>query len=421
MSVLIKNVASNYLAAVTTAIAPLLAVQWYLDSVGAYKFGLISLITTLQVVLGLLDAGLSQALIREFSKPESESAEKIRILQAAEIGYFSIGLIGGLLLFFGSDLIVERWLSPEESQWDETLSAIKGAGLIFAIGFPASVYRSLLLGLQAQVKLNMALIAFTLVKTAGGVVIIAFTHSVVDYVLFQIVVTLAETCTRRFLALTSVGASGYGLRFAWRDIESLRKIALVMSVAALLGALTVQTDRLFLSGMVSLEIFGYYNVAANVASGVLILLNPITQAYWPKAIGCREDLIALKKICTEYFLCVFLLIILGVIGYQLLGHWVLSLLFKAAKTVDIVYSALSILLIGTVLNALYSVGYMAWIARGQAGKIFTVNLLSLLAALIAIPFGIEHFGYRGAAAGWLIINLIGFLYSLEWLFLKRRT
>lgn len=87
MSILIKNISSNYLAAVTAALAPLLAVQWYLDSIGAYKFGLISFITTLQVVLGLLDAGLSQALIREFSKSEGEKSEKVKILQAAEVGY----------------------------------------------------------------------------------------------------------------------------------------------------------------------------------------------------------------------------------------------------------------------------------------------------------------------------------------------
>jgi O-antigen/teichoic acid export membrane protein len=420
LSILIKNISSNYLAAVTAALAPLLAVQWYLDSIGAYKFGLISFITTLQVVLGLLDAGLSQALIREFSKSEGEKSEKVKILQAAEVGYIFIGLIGGLLLFCTSDLIVDRWLSPSAEHWRETLSAIQGAGLIFALGFPSSVYRSLLLGLQEQVKLNITLIAFTIIKTVGGVVVVAWTRSVVYYVIFQVVVTLIETCIRRVLALASVGIKGYRFRFVWRDIESLRKIALVMSLAALMGALTVQVDRLFLSGIGSLEIFGYYNVAANLAAGSLILLNPITQAYWPNAISCREDAASLKRICLEYLFCVCLLVIAGAIGYYFFGYLILSLLLGSKAAVDVVYSVLSILLMGTVLNAFYSVGYMAWIARGLTGKIFTVNLLSLGSAVIAIPLCIDRFGYIGAAAGWLIINLIGFLFSLDWLFLKRR-
>jgi Na+-driven multidrug efflux pump len=79
-----------------------------------------------------------------------------------------------------------------------------------------------------------------------------------------------------------------------------------------------------------------------------------------------------------------------------------------------VYQYLAILLVGTLLNAFYNIGYMNWIANEQTKRIIQVNALSLLLAIILAPMLIIKYGTIGAAFSWIIINLIGLILSLEW-------
>ena len=60
-----QNAIANYIGTGVVALAPLLALPWYLALLGPSQFGLVGFIATLQAVLGLLDAGMSQALVRE--------------------------------------------------------------------------------------------------------------------------------------------------------------------------------------------------------------------------------------------------------------------------------------------------------------------------------------------------------------------
>src|ERR1035437_2462309 len=62
-----RNILANYLGAGAVALAPILALPWYLAALGPRQFGLIGFIVMLQAVLGLLDAGMSQALVREIA------------------------------------------------------------------------------------------------------------------------------------------------------------------------------------------------------------------------------------------------------------------------------------------------------------------------------------------------------------------
>ena len=62
-----KNIFANYIGAGAVALGPILVLPWYLAALGPKQFGLIGFIGMLQAVLGLLDAGMSQALVREIA------------------------------------------------------------------------------------------------------------------------------------------------------------------------------------------------------------------------------------------------------------------------------------------------------------------------------------------------------------------
>ncbi|MGV2481796.1 UNVERIFIED_CONTAM: hypothetical protein IGO34_33920, partial [Salmonella enterica subsp. enterica serovar Weltevreden] len=62
-----RNILANYAGSGVLVLAPLLALPGYLAALGPAQFGLVSFVVLLQTILGLMDAGLGQALVREFA------------------------------------------------------------------------------------------------------------------------------------------------------------------------------------------------------------------------------------------------------------------------------------------------------------------------------------------------------------------
>jgi len=93
----------------------------------------------------------------------------------------------------------------------------------------------------------------------------------------------------------------------------------------------------------------------------------------------------------------------------------LELWLKKSTTVSVVYPVLSILLIGSVLNALYHVGYYNWLAHDKSNMILLVNFLSFIVCIVTMPIFIHFNGTIGATFGFVAMNLIGLIISLEWL------
>jgi O-antigen/teichoic acid export membrane protein len=192
-----------------------------------------------------------------------------------------------------------------------------------------------------------------------------------------------------------------------------------MSGVTLLGALTVQMDKIVLSRMVTVEQFGYYTVAATVAAGMLQLVYPLVQAVLPRAIQLRAEPAALRSLGIKLVRLIGMLVGLGALLFIAAGEWLLGVWLRNPAVVAVVYPLLAVLLVGTALNAFYNVGYINWIVHEKIRRVFQVNALALALSVALIPPLVAWQGTIGAAFGWLAINLIGFLLSLEWLKRKR--
>jgi O-antigen/teichoic acid export membrane protein len=167
--------------------------------------------------------------------------------------------------------------------------------------------------------------------------------------------------------------------------------------------------------MVSIEQFGYYAIAATVAMGSLQLIHPLIQALLPRAIQFRNDPVRLRSLSIKLMRSIALLIGLAFIIFATIGRWLLEVWLRSPEAVNVIYPLLTILLIGTALNAFYNVGYLNWLVHKKIQRVFQVNALSLVISVLLIPPLVSSLGIKGAATGWLAINLIGFIFSLEWI------
>lgn len=420
-----RNIIANYLGAGAMILAPILALPWYLAQLGSKQYGLIGFVATLQVVLGLIDAGISQALVRDFATRFDTSFDGKKksaiLLFSFERVYWLFSLSVGLGTWLASRFIAEHWLNLDGLPLSSGVMAVGGAAFIFAAQFPGSIYRSFLVGSESQVALNANLFVFALLRHAGGVFVVLIWPTLGAFLVWQIVIALAETLGRAWMAWRIVETKRSQLTWSSVDFKKIWFTAAGMTGATLLGALTVQMDRILLSRAVSIEQFGYYTIAATLAVGSMQLINPLTQAVLPQAIKTAHDPLALYRLSVHLAKMIFAVVFACGVIFVIAGEWLLFFWLKQSEAVGIIYEILKISLIGTILNAFYNVGYVNWLSGGKTEKILKVNLFSFIFSILTMPFFISQFGVKGAALGWVVINLTGFVWSLEWLSLKFRA
>ena len=342
--------------------------------------------------------------------------EKIaELLFGFERVYWVIALALGSITFILSKYIANNWLNLDSSLTEIGSQAVSGAAIIFIFQFPGSLYRSFLVAAQEMVLLNTIILISSFVRHLGGVVIIFQYPTITTYLIWNALVSLIETLIRSKVVWNIIDVEDSAKRWNLNDLLTIWRFVAGMSFATWLGALSVQMDKIILSRFVPIEQFGYYTIAATVSAGSLQLINPIIQATLPRAIQLRFNPKDLRKLSIKLTFIIGVLSIFGLSLYLFLGKFILGVWLNNFEIVKVCYPILSVLLLGSILNAFYNVGYINWIVRSDVKKIFMVNLLALLLSIALIPILVRSFGSIGAAFGWLSINFIGFVWSLEWL------
>lgn len=414
-----KNILANYLGTAVTALAPMLALPYYLQSLGITVWGLVGFIAMLNTVLSLLDAGLSQALIKEFAAAnEVNQVKKYKLgtlLFGFECVYWGFAFFAGAILFVFSHQIVHGWLELKNVSLSQAQLAIYGAAAIIIFQLPGSIYRSLLAGTQSQVLLNKILISGSLFRHIGGVLLVLKSPTLETYLIWQVFSVGLETLVRSFFSWRTLTVKRSESHWDSVLMKQMFAPTAGMSIATLLGAITVQMDKIILSGMISIEMFGYYVIASTLSLGVLQILYPVVTATIPHALNLSKKPSELQRFNFKYAKVVILIIIASgsvfyFIGYEFLLWWL--------KSVDVakqVYPLLCVLLVGSALNALYTIGYINWVVKGKPFKIMQVNVISFLLSVALIPILVTKLGAIGASISWLIINSVGLLLSADWL------
>ena len=418
-----RNILANYVGMGVVALAPILALPWYLASLGPKQFGLIGFIVMLQAVLGLLDAGMSQALVREISlrlgSMEGGRSSTALLLYGFERIYWLFAFGAGCVTLLLADTIATHWLNLAGLSVASGREAIYGASVIFAVQFPGSIYRSLLVGAQEQVVLNGVMTVGALLRHVGGVMVILAWPTLSAYLIWQASIALLETLFRGKLAWRILNVKRNLVKWDIKELRPVWRQVAGMSAAVWLGALTVQMDKIVLSRMASIEQFGYYTVASTVAAGMLQLVYPLVQAALPRAVQLRAKPDALRRLGIKLVWLIGLLAGLVALIFITSGKWLLDIWLRNPDAAAAVYPLLAVLLVGTGMNAFYNVGYINWIVHKKIYRMFQVNALALALSLALIPPLVIWQGTIGAAFGWLAINLIGLVLSLEWLKRKR--
>lgn len=405
------NVFANFVGRGWQILLSIAVVPIYLKALGPESYGLIGFFVSLQSLLTLFDLGLGGALCRELARnsiDQSNQDGSRNLVKTLEMVYWGIGvLVGGVLLLI-SGFIAKHWLKAEQISAQELQYALVYMILAIVIQWPSSLYMSGLIGLQRQVLVNFLNITVSTFRVVGSVVVLwKLPPAVETFFIWQIVASIFQLLLTRWLLWKSL-SNATEVKAAVFDVSILRsiwKFAAGLSATSIVMVVLGQADKLILSALLPLKVFGYYMLANTIAQSINLLPAPITDAMFPRysglvALNSELEVIRLfNKSCQFVSGLVFpLAAVLIFYSDEVLWLWTGDK--SIAKDT---WQLASILVIGVALNSAMSMLDSLQMAYGWMKPAFYSRVLALFIMGPLMYFLILQFGAIGAAIAWVLI------------------
>jgi len=413
MSRLKRNIAANFVGQGWTALMSLAFVPLYIKFLGIEAYGLIGFYALLQGMLQILDFGLSQTVNRElarYSVQPEKAGETRDFVRTLETGYWAIGLAIGVAVLAASPFIAGHWIKSSAIPVTTVQHAVMIMGVVSALQWPLSFYEGGLMGLQRQVLSNSLKIGISSLGCGGSVLILwLVSPTITAFFTWQIVVSALNVTLITVLLWRSLPSADRAPRFDLRLLRTIWRFAAGMGGITLSSVVLMQMDKVILSKLLSLEMFGYYTLAG-VASSVIpvMIVGPLFNAVFPRftSLATVNDDAALTLLYHQSSQLVAVLVlpvsaVLAFFSFDIMLLWTGN-----GETARIAAPILSLLVIGMALNGLMSVPYALQLSHGWTSLGLRITLFLIITLVPAIIFMTMRFGALGAASVWIVLNSI---------------
>lgn len=409
MSRLRKNVFTNLLGNVWSTLLSLLFVPIYIHYVGIEAWGLIGFFATLQAILVLADLGLSTTLNREFARTSAEEiAQRRDLLRTLEIVYWGFAVVAGGAVIVAAPYLAAKWLHVKNVPIATARLCIAMMGIVTTLQLPLGLYTGGLLGLQQQVRLNVTNMVMWTIRSVGSLTVLSLiSPTITAYFWWQVLVSAAHTMVVGIILWRALGKAPSAATFRRELLAGIWRFSAGMMAISVTSTLLTQVDKVVLSRVLSLETFGYYALAALVASGMYRVMNPVFVAFFPRitqmlAAKDEEGLRAVYHAGSQ--LATVLLVpaaaVIAAFSYEVLLIWT-----RNPVTAKNAYVLVALLTSGTAIGGFNYIPYALQLASGWIRLPLYTNIIccALLVPLIIVLA--LNYGAVGAAAAAATFNL----------------
>ncbi len=408
--VLKRNLLANYLGQGWVALMGFAFIPLYIKFLGIEAYGLIGLFTVLQAWLRLFDMGMAPTLNREMARftGGAINVTSIRdLLRSIECVTLGVAFVTVLGLYLSSNWLASSWLNVGSLPVAVVAQALTIMGVVIALRFAEGIYRSSIIGLQKQVQYNVVNSSMATLRDLGAVAILAWLSPTIQaFFLWQGVVSVLSLVVLAVLTYVNLPCTERPARFSTRALGEVWHFARGMMGITFLVLLLTQVDKVLLSKLLSLSDYGYYTLAATVASALYVLVSPVAQAWLPRLsqLHAVDDTVELTR--TYHQGAQLVTVIMGSAAMVLIffSDTFLSLWTQDPVLVQRTSVLLSLLVFGNMLNGLMWIPYQTQLAYGWTGLTVRINFVSVLIIVPLILWVVPRYGAEGAAWVWVGLN-----------------
>ena len=418
MSLLKKNITANFVGSLWQALMGLIFIPLYIKLIGIESWGLIGIFATLQAMFGLLDMGLSSTLNREMARmsalPNKEQ-EMRNLVRTLEVLYWTIAIFVGMIVVSLSPFLAHHWIKAGQLSSQVIEQAFFIMGFVLALQMPIGFYSGGLMGLQRQVPLNVINVGMSTLRGAGAAVILWLVSPTIQaFFLWQVIISIINIFLLKVFLWRELPSAQTKAVFEKQLLKGNWRFAAGISGITILAVILTQLDKVILSKMLSLEMFGYYTLASTVAMSLTRIFTPVFYSIYPRftqlvSTGEEERL---KRLYHEgsQFMSVLILpiaIVIALFSYEILLLWTKNPIMTGKS-----YLLVSILTWGTALHGMMVLPYALQLASGWTSLSIYKNIIAVILLVPLIIVMTMHYGAKGGAIVWLILNMGYFFFEI---------
>lgn len=408
------NLASNFIGNAWTALISIIFVPFYIRYIGAEGYGLLGVFTTMQVILSLLDSGLTTTLNRELaglSVVEGTTQRMRNMVRTLEIVYCGIAFGIGVLAVALSPVLAHNWVKPEELSVQTVQYSFMLLGTSLMFQFPIGFYSGGLLGLQKHALLNLIRIFFSTLRSVGALfVLMYYSGSVISFFTWILLVTFLNLVVIRLVLWKQLPAGKIKAIFDKTELKRVWRFIAGMSGIAVTSVLLLQIDKIVLSNMLPLRQFGYYSIATTLSSVLYQICNPVTQSFFPKfsALVSKGSTEALKKVYHQGCQLITVAAVPAALMLVIYSKELIHVWTNNFDAVSNMWKVAAIFAFGTMFHVLMLLPYMLQLSYGKTRLPFLINIVLLFLVIPGVAISANYYGAEGAAAYWAGLNIIYF-------------
>jgi O-antigen/teichoic acid export membrane protein len=424
MKLIKKNMVANFAGNMWQNLIGLVFIPLYVKFLGMEAWGLIGIFFTLQNISGLLDLGMSNTLNREMARLsalEGRQQEMRNLIRTLEIIYWGVAVFAGIAVALLSPVIAHHWVKAEQLSGTTVAQALLMMGLAITLQMPIGFYSGGLMGLQRQVLLNAIVIATSTLRGIGAVLILWLVSPTIQaYFLWQIVVSIINALLLAMFLKRRLHFGDNKAVFQKELFEGIWKFSAGMSGISILAVILTQMDKVILSRMLSLEMFGYYTLAWAVASSLAGVFTAVFSSIYPRftQLVSINDQDELKRLYHESCQFISVLILPAAIVIALFSKELLLLWTQSPTKTENAYLLVSILICGTALNGLMYLPYALQLSFGWTSLSFLKNIIAVIILVPLIIYMAICYGVVGAASVWFVLNFGYVLFEIPVMHLR---
>ncbi len=418
------NLIANYLGQGLSAIIGFLLIPVYISYLGIEAYGVIGFFALIQVWMSFWEAGFATILNKEFSKISSliDNINYLRtLLRSIELISIIIALIIMSLFYYSSGWLSKEWFSTESFSHETLSNALALMGIVFALKFIENLYKSVIIGLQKQVLLNIINFFMNMIRGVGAIIILAtISNDLYSFFLWHVVFSVFSLVLTAYVVYKLLPRSTKTIKISFDTLSPLKLFGGGVVLITLLNLLAVQSDKIILSKLLTLSEYGYYSLAVTAATVINMLLGPIVQAFFPKmcqTIAEDHD----GNISRIYHISAQIVsVVFGGAAIFLIFNTKLFLLLwtKDALIVQRISTLVQLLLVANLINGLIWIPFQAQLAYGWTSLIIKSHVTVIVLTIPCILYLTPIFGLNMAGFISILLNIFYFTVTIHYMHKK---
>lgn len=410
------NIAANYVSQVYVALIGIALLPLYMRLVGAEAYGLIAFFSLVQAWLPLLDVGLTATATRETARYRGGGYESLgfrQLLRSLECFFWCVGALAALGLALAAGFFANHWLNVERLAPDTVQTCLVLIAVTVAARWVSGLYRGVISGLERQVWLAGFNIAIVTLRFVGPIpLMLTGSIDIAGYFVLQAVVSAVELLVLvTYCYLLVPLPRNSQLRWSLAPLRSVLRFSATVAFTSVVGIVILQTDKLLVSKLVTLQEFGLFTATVMLANGITLISTPISLALLPRLTilaqqGERAVLVDLYRKATQAMAVVAgaSALVMAAFGAKVIWVWTGDAQFAASYG-----RVLALYALGNGFLALASFPYYLQYAEGKLRLHVFGNVVFLITLVPAIVWATANHGVVGAGTVWLLINIAFFV------------